>query len=266
METCILAGTRKRNNPLHNNGLGNTPEGIRTPDLRLRRPSNDSGQVVYNELFDWIFYERSRRKVTKRGGAADGAVLDRGRQEARKPFAAPPNAAEGISGVAISDSRILIMGRPVAPVHGKLVFLTSTFYGGGNLGGLAGADAKCNERAAAAGLSGSYKAWMADDACGPRSSRPGFTHSTEPYTRVDGVRIADDFATLIFEGVAPIPLQAPIDVSEFGQVVTNFPVVWTGTGAEGEPPPLPCGDICSCQGWTSAAPIHTAIKGGPEGG
>ena len=45
-----------------------------------------------------------------------------------------------------------------------LVFVTSTTHNG-NLGGVAGADAICNARAAAAGLPGSYLAWisMADD-------------------------------------------------------------------------------------------------------
>src|SRR5207248_2675590 len=44
----------------------------------------------------------------------------------------------------------------------KRVFVTSVMYDG-NLGGLAGADAKCQARATAASLSGTYKAWLSDD-------------------------------------------------------------------------------------------------------
>ena len=43
----------------------------------------------------------------------------------------------------------------------KRVFVTSTTYKG-NLGGLAGADAKCQTRANAASLGGTWKAWLSD--------------------------------------------------------------------------------------------------------
>src|SRR5215212_6677746 len=42
------------------------------------------------------------------------------------------------------------------------VFLSSITYDG-NLGGLSGADAKCQGLAAVAGLPGIYKAWLSDD-------------------------------------------------------------------------------------------------------
>jgi len=45
------------------------------------------------------------------------------------------------------------------------VFTTSTFHQG-NLGGLAGADAICNARAAEASLPGIYMAWLADQTRG----------------------------------------------------------------------------------------------------
>jgi hypothetical protein len=49
------------------------------------------------------------------------------------------------------------------------VFVTSAAYSG-NLGGLAGADAKCQAHANSAGLSGAYKAWLSD-ATGSPSTR-----------------------------------------------------------------------------------------------
>ena len=46
------------------------------------------------------------------------------------------------------------------PAHVNIVFKTSTRYVGYDLGGLSGADDKCQQRALAAGLSGTYKAWF----------------------------------------------------------------------------------------------------------
>jgi hypothetical protein len=71
---------------------------------------------------------------------------------------------------------------PWAPV--KRVFVTSTGYPG-NLGGLAGADAKCQERATAAGLGGTFKAWLSAAGTG-NSAAERLTHATVPYVRVDG--------------------------------------------------------------------------------
>ena len=47
------------------------------------------------------------------------------------------------------------------------VFVTSTVHDG-NLGGLVGADAICNSLASAAGLAGTYKAWLSDGSGWPR--------------------------------------------------------------------------------------------------
>lgn len=82
----------------------------------------------------------------------------------------------------------------VAGVDYKRVFVTSTSYNG-NLGGLAGADAKCNTRAAAAGLSGTYKAFLAGSSSlsAPVSYSSGFTLHYLPYRHVNGVKFSDDF-------------------------------------------------------------------------
>src|SRR5262245_41660475 len=70
------------------------------------------------------------------------------------------------------------------PVTGnKRMFVTSTTYQGGNLGGLAGADAKCADRAAAAGLTGAYKAWLSDS---HKSAASRLTHSVGSYSLIDG--------------------------------------------------------------------------------
>ena len=72
------------------------------------------------------------------------------------------------------------------------VFLSSATYDG-NLGGLSGADAKCQGLATAAGLPGIYKAWLSDGTSAP-STR--FVPSSGPYQLVTGTPIAANFTDL----------------------------------------------------------------------
>jgi hypothetical protein len=75
----------------------------------------------------------------------------------------------------------------------KLVFVTSQLYGA-NLGGLDGADAKCQALATAANLPGTYRAWLSDSTGSP-STR--FTQSANPYKLVNGTVVANSWADLI---------------------------------------------------------------------
>lgn len=135
------------------------------------------------------------------------------------------------------------------------VFVTSTTYDG-NLGGLEGADAKCQVQADAAGLSGTFKAWLSD---GTGSPSTRFTRSATPYVLVDGTVIADDYAALTSS-----PLQHPIDKTETGgappvEVVFGRSVVWTGTREDGN---LHWQEH-TCSDWTSSASDGKAILGNP---
>ena len=87
----------------------------------------------------------------------------------------------------------------------KIVFASSATFDG-NLGGLAGGDAKCQALAVAAGLKGTYRVW-ASDVTGTPLTR--FTKANIPYARRDGVVVANNFADLI-DGA----LLAPINLSE----------------------------------------------------
>jgi hypothetical protein len=104
-----------------------------------------------------------------------------------------------------------------------LVFVTSTLHTG-NLGGLTGADAICQARAAAADLPGTFKAWLSD---GSASAGDRLTHADVPYVRVDNIKVADNFNDLV-DGA----LDAPIAVDELGG--SHVGVVWTGTLAGGQ--------------------------------
>ncbi len=142
----------------------------------------------------------------------------------------------------------------VSCVRRYTVFVTSTTYDG-DLDGLAGADAKCQAQADAAGLSGTFKAWLSD-ATGSPSTR--FTRSVgAPYVLVDGTVIADNYAALTNS-----PLQHPIDKTEAGgappvEPIFGRSVVWSGTNENGT---LKWQEH-TCSSWTSAASTDVATLG-----
>jgi hypothetical protein len=102
-------------------------------------------------------------------------------------------------------------------------FVTSASYGG-NLGGLAGADQLCMDRAVAAGLSGSYAAWLRAGGEIP-PNRFGYP-STLVFRRTDAVQFNDPTAVTL-------PLDAPLDRDETGAAVPAGTTVWTGGGSSG---------------------------------
>jgi hypothetical protein len=89
----------------------------------------------------------------------------------------------------------------------RKVFITSQLFGA-NLGGLDGADAKCQALADAADVKGVYRAWLSDTTGSPTTR---FTRSTIPYRLVNGTTIANDWSDLVNGSIA-----APISVTETG--------------------------------------------------
>ena len=82
-----------------------------------------------------------------------------------------------------------------ADQHEKTVFVTNASFKG-NLGGLTGADEKCQAEAddlASIVPSGTYLAWLSD---GTDSPDTRFAKSSDPYVLPDGTRIAEDFTDL----------------------------------------------------------------------
>lgn len=111
-----------------------------------------------------------------------------------------------------------------SPAEYKLVFVTSTSYNG-SFPTVGVADSNCSTRAAVAGLSGSYKAWIASSASDDPEST--FTRSTVPYILPDGTKIADDWADLT-DGT----LDAGINKNEFGADASGV-YVWSGVVSAG---------------------------------
>lgn len=112
----------------------------------------------------------------------------------------------------------------------KLVFITSKQYSA-KLGGLVGADANCQGLAAAAGLAGTFRAWLSDTDSSPQTR---FSHSAGPYTLVNGSLVAQTWGEL-----TGAPLAHPIDTNESGLRNANAgtacggSTVWTDTTNSG---------------------------------
>ena len=132
-----------------------------------------------------------------------------------------------------------------APVR-KRVFVTST-VSDGNLGGIAGADATCNALATAAGLPGSFFAWLGDATTAPASR---FTQAPVPYELVDGTAVAVSWADLVDGSLANHVSLDENGASAFGLQT------WTGVLADGTAlsPGFPT--VASCNGWTSSSAAH----------
>jgi hypothetical protein len=122
----------------------------------------------------------------------------------------------------------------------------------GNLGGLPGADKTCQARANAAGLPGTYKAWLSDSTQSP-STR--FTQSTRPYVRVDGEVVANDWAELTSGSIKTVLLD------EKGTPSADS-LAWTNTTSDGTPGGAG-GSNKHCSDWTSNAPGPFANNGNP---
>jgi hypothetical protein len=121
----------------------------------------------------------------------------------------------------------------------------------GALGGAAGGDDVCaNEAQAEAGVSPrvrgrQFTAWLSTSAA-PVGTR--IVHGTGPYIRVDGARVADNFAALLSGA-----LESPIVLDATGTAVPTNPV-WTGTAADGGP----SGD---CASWSSESSTDVGVVG-----
>ena len=133
-------------------------------------------------------------------------------------------------------------GAPTPTSSHKRVFVTSTMVSGA-LGGATGADAECDARAAAAGLSGVFRAWLSDGATGAYDRAP----DVGPwYTTGDAVA----FSSKIDLRGAP---QSEL-LDEHGGHAE--PVgVWSGSDASG------AATANDCVGWTSAAIDATGTAG-----
>ena len=142
---------------------------------------------------------------------------------------------------------------------GLRVFVSSLRYpadlktAGGKATGKASADAICQTLADAAGLGGTYVAWLST------SDQNAIDHvqGAGPWYRVDGAMAFPNRATL---GTTP---QVPIMIDEKGGTPDPFYEAWTGTALGGYLAPKGSRVSVTCYDWTST--IDSTQVGGVVG-
>jgi len=139
------------------------------------------------------------------------------------------------------------------PSNSNTVFVTSTTYNG-TMGaggtGVAGANADCAARATAAGLSGTFKAWVAVTT-GTDDPATTFTQSSVPYKDVLGTTIANNWA-----GLTSGTLLAGISLNELGAAVTAGTNVWTNVNTDGTAKNSGSSSTYNCTGWSNGTAQH----------
>lgn len=125
------------------------------------------------------------------------------------------------------------------PLPPRIVFVSSQGYTS-NLDGVSGADAKCQAAAGNAGLTGTFRAWIATNSTDAPATR--FTKSGAPYERTDGVTVAQNWNDLTDGSLA-----APINVDENGVVIGSF--AWTNVNPDGQV--RDTNTFYQCDGWDS---------------
>jgi len=138
-----------------------------------------------------------------------------------------------------------------SPVVRKRVFITSTSYNG-DLGGLSGADLKCQQSADSVNLGGVWKAWLSDNTT---SVADRFNHTNTSYKDLAGTIIANNWVDLT-DGT----IQNPITVTEINSNIGDH--VWTGTRDNGE---IMNPGESKCLNWTSSSDFSGAGAVGHSG-
>lgn len=127
------------------------------------------------------------------------------------------------------------------------VFVTSQVFTG-DLGGLDGADAKCQAAAQAGDLSGTYRAWLSSLT---ESALDRLVHSQIPYRLVDGKEVASDWDDLtdgtLLAGINVSELKGAPGKGAHTCMPDSLSIVWTGTTETGSP----VGGEYFCGGWAS---------------
>jgi hypothetical protein len=132
-------------------------------------------------------------------------------------------------------------GCPCQNLPHKHVFVSSAIYTG-DLDGLAAADAKCETLAHAAGMMGTFKAWLSVWNTWQQLNAIDRIEGNGPWYRTDEVLAFHNHAAL-----ATVPLVA-INRDETGALIPSDPQVWTGTKEGG----VAAGQMAHCAQWLGA--------------
>jgi len=150
----------------------------------------------------------------------------------------------------ITDPRIRKVNCAATLGFAKIVFVTDNTYNG-ILGGVAGADAKCQSEAVAAGIAGTYKAWISSSTVSPSTS---FTRSLVPYV------LPGQNLTMVAANWTSFA--SATHVNPINTTPTNLAVhggsVWTGSYADGTFSGLACLD------WSSVSVLDNGDGGNTD--
>lgn len=148
-------------------------------------------------------------------------------------------ADEALLGVTVSGGIITQGSCQKTATPAKRAFVTSVVFDDGYLAGIAGANAICQDRAQAAGLSGTWRAWVSSDTIDAVDNIGCSEEKT--YQRLDGAILADSCSDLT-DGSLDNPLNITENLSP-----ASYYFTWTGTNRFGQNE----GD--SCKGWATSS-------------
>lgn len=140
--------------------------------------------------------------------------------------------------VSCGDARVEIL----VSIMTVLIVFAGSAENNGNLGGLEGADIKCNEWASSANLEGSFRAWLSTDSINAKDRI-----NDEIYALVNGKFVAKNKLQLISGN-----LLHPINLTHTGEGITGMGSegrAWTGTDESG----ISTGQ--NCNNWLSSSGV-----------
>jgi hypothetical protein len=164
------------------------------------------------------------------------------------PANADPVCSNGTCGFTCHSGYVNAGSDCIVPDY---VFATSATYDG-NIGGLAGADADCQSLATAAGLAGTFKAWLSDSTT---SAASRLTHGNG-YVLVGGTLVAVNWTQLTSGG-----LEHSIDLDENGMPLSSSGV-WTDTDTDGDISDNLDNSPDNCTNWTTNVYSQSSGAGG----
>jgi hypothetical protein len=161
------------------------------------------------------------------GGPADAAIADQSAEEGTPEAGRDAPLDTGGADARVQDAGAAEAEASTGPcaTGGARVFVTSEMYDG-NLGGIAGADAKCQASADAQSLGGTWNAWLATSS----TTAPNHIYAAQgPYSLVDGTIVAASFNALLAGS-----LLHSLNVTETkASVADGQTEVWTATDLSG---------------------------------
>ena len=195
----------------------------------LRRPSQDDGPPAADP----------DARVIVRNSAASNLSKDEIKQRNRKEYFELRTAISENRRMEESDNYVVVCSDncpssitpSIIEVPHKKVFVTSASYNG-NLGGVSGANEKCQLLATEVGLEGNFEAWVLNP-----SSNFDRSFDNIPYYLIDGTLVADNWIDLTDGGI-----QNPINMDENGDIVPSGTRAWTATNSGGNAQGNDCND------------------------